>query len=546
MTSRATEVVLTGAGRFEGSAANVAGYSVNESATTLDLNDLQGGVGNIEFTVVEDPTRSGTVLMSGQPFRLTDPYSGAINGIMDQINVINESGVSVSGSSHLMPLVAERAVPAYSGLLSGAITFYLSLCGVVSGIQIDPIFSDTEVNLPSWTGDVWQGIKKLCAIYQFEIAAVGDAVIVRQPRLRWIDMIEKNDIRITTGGASAAREVRVHNYNTEWQDDAQVYPDPETSIVDRATIQVDASEESVTNFPVNMWISEIDDPVQTLTLPWDNVAAESVYSVVDKDGNPVSVADWKNGGGLVKYAMGEDGKSVDVTVRGMSTQSRAPYRIAASSQDREYQYPALYVVASGVAFRDEVISARTGADEAYLPVNSVVEIDEPMVGNAELAYSVLANACLNLAGEAVTLEATVTRVNRRGDTGEIVYPTFGEFNASLPTDQTFAGFNAAWPTQTFQEFDAYQASLVAGNFDTQAFGGIGGARLQFRDAIYRIVDARSGPGTHGFTARADTTFEDLYLELGHWDPTFAEYNAFLGSNLTFGQHSRQPLVKPLV
>lgn len=541
----ATEITLTGAGRFAGRAANVTTYRVNESTTTLDLNDLQGGVGDIEFTVVEDPTRSGTVLMSGQPFRLTDPYSGAINGVMDQVSVINETGVSVTASTHMMPLVAERNVPAYSGTLGGALRFYMGLCGVTTGIQIDGLLETIPVDLPSWQNDVWQGIKKLCAIYQFEVAAVSDAIIVRQARTRDIDVDTYSNFRITTGGSQAAREVRVHNYNTFWLTNTQVYPDPESSIVDRAIIQVDASEVSVTNYPVNMWISEIDEPQQVLTLPWDNTSATSVYSVVDKDGNPVTVADWENGGGLVTLALGEDGRSVDVTVRGMSTQSRAPYRIAASSLDREYQYAALYIAADGVAFKDEIISARTGANEAMLPVDSVVEIDEPMVGNRELALSVLANALIGLSGEQTMIEATATRVNRRGDTGETVYPTFLELDAQYPT-QSFAQFDALWPTQSFDQFDAYQASLVSDDFESQAFGGIAGARVPYRDSIYRIVDANSGPGTHTWTARQDSTFNDHELALDAWDPTFAQFDTFWGADITFGQFGRQPLATPLV
>lgn len=540
-----TEIEILGSGRFAGSAANVSTYQANESTTTLNLQDLRGGVGSIEFTVVEDPSRSGTVLLSGEPFRLSDPYSGALNGVMDEITVVDQAGVNVTGSTHLLPLVAERVASAYSGTLGGALIYYMSLCGVSTGIQIDPILASIPVNLPSWSGEVWQQLKKLCAIYQFEIAAVGAAIIVRQPRLRNMDVLTFSSIRTTNGGSQAAREVQVHNYNTEWMDDVQVYPKPETSIVDRSIISVGASETSVTNFPVDMWIGTVHQPTHVLVLPWDYESTTSVYSVVDKDGAAVTPGDWANGGGLVSYAIGADGRSVDVTVRGMATDARAPYRIASSSQDLEYQFSALYVAADGVTFRDEIISSRTGADEQYLPVDSIVEIDDPMVGTVEAAATVLANAVTNLTGESQTFEATTTRVNRRGETGEIVYPTFAEFDADWPT-QTFADFDTWAGAMTFQQFDEYQASLVADDFESQAFGGIAGARFRYRDAMYRVLDANSSPARYQWTAARDTTFQDFEDAIAEWNPTFGDFDDFWGDDITFGQFGRQPLGAPLL
>lgn len=541
----ATEVTILGTGRFAGSSANIVDYSANESAPSLDMNDMRGGVGSVEFTVVEEPGKNGTILLSGQRFRLSDPYSGAINGVMDGVETIDGAGVSVTGSNLLLPLVAERRVPAFTGTLGGAIMYYMSLCGVTEGIQVDLATATTPVNLPSWTGEVWQHIKKLANVFQFEIAAVSNTIIIRRARLRWVDVDHYNTIRTSIGGASAAREVIVHNYNTKWEANKQVYPDPATSIVDRPIISVGAGEVVTTNYPVNMWMNSILPPTQVSSLPIDNTSSTTVYSVVDKDGAPVSIGDWQNGGGVLSLAIGLDGKSIDVTVRGMSTNERAPYRIASSSEDLEYQYAALYIAATGVSFKDQVISSRTGASEQYLPVDSVVEIDDPMVGTLDRAYSVLANAILGLSGEAQTFEATATRVNRRGETGELAYPSFGEFDSEWPTE-TFSEFDTWAGTMTFAAFDAYQGSLVATSFETQAFGSIAGARARYRDVIYRILDATSSPATHKWSATADTTFGDFTEGIATWDPTFGQYDTFWGADITVGQHSRQPLAKPLL
>lgn len=540
------EVEILGEGAFAGSRAEIVGYTASESASPINLNDLQGGVGRLDFTVVEDASRDGTILLPGQPFMITDPYAGAIRGVVDEVSVIDEAGASVTGSPHLLPLVAERAAPAYSGSLGGALNMYIDLAADPGDIpiQIDPEIAAKQVALAGWTGEVWEQIKKLAAIQQFEIAAVADATVVRKLRTRWLEVGKYTSLRTSTGGGEAAREVEVHYYNTEWRNSEQIHPNPETSITDRPIISAEAGETVVTNVPVNMWIGTLQQPNHVLTLPWDYTSDTSVYSVVDKEGDPVTPGDWANGGGMVSFEIGADGRSVDITVRGMITNHRAPYRIASSSQDREYQFPALYIAASGVHFDEQVMSTRTGANEQYLPVDSVVVIDEPMVSTRDEAAAVMMNAALALAGEVQSLEAGSTAVNRRGETGEIVYPSFGEFDAAHPTE-TFGDFDAIWGTETFGDFDAAQAELVAGNFESQAFGGIGGARARYRDAIYRAVDATVMPGSFHWTAMEDTTFGDFDSAMEQWDPTFGEYDLFWGDR-TFSQVARQSLAAPLL
>lgn len=535
------QVTLDGDGSFAGAAANIVSYTVTEDATSLNLSDTQGGVGGIEFTVIEDDSFDGSILLPGEPFTLLDPRAGILAGLVDSATVSNGVELGVTGSTALLPLVSEHVVPAFSGTLGGAILYYASLCGISSGIQLDPIIAVKSVALPSFTGEVWLQIKKLAAVHQFEIAAVGDAIIIRQPRLRSVDVQKYTNTRFNFGNGQAARTVEVHYYNNEWKDDEQVYPDPESSILDRNIISVGAGETVVTNVPLDMWVGTIDPPSQVLSLPWDNTSATSVYAVVDKEGAPVSVTDWQNAGGLMTLEIGADGKSIDVTVRGAATNERAPYRIASSSVDMEYQYAALYIAASGVAFKNEMISSGTGANEETLPVDSVHTIDEPVVSTLHDAHVVMANAVAALSGLSQTLEATSTAVNRRGETGQIAYPTFEWFNGNYVGEATFDEFNASLPPDmTFDEFNSFLATMVENDFETQAFGSISGARVRYRDAMYRITSATSSPGQFVWQAELDTTFADWEEVYGSADLTFEQFNA-IWEGKTFEQHARQPL-----
>lgn len=533
----AVEVEILGDGSFAGARTNIVDFSINEYGSPLSLTDLQAGVGGISFSVLEDEGFDGSILLPGQPFELRDPYAGSQRGIIDDGTATGDGMLEVAASGALLPLVSQRAADPFTGTLGGALTYYFGLCGITSGFQFDVDIATRPVNLPRWVGDVWTQLKKLQAIHQFEIADVAGSIIIRKLRLRTMDLQTVVRPSLRYGRAGASQIVEVYYYNNIWATGKQIYPDPKTSIVDRATISVNAGETVTDNFPVDMWIDAIDEPQHVLQLPWDNTSATSVYSVVDKDGTPVSVNDWRNGGGEVKFAVGADGKSVDVTVRGMITQSRAPYRIASSSTDREYQYPALYIAADGIAFDRQMLWSHTGADIVDAPSDSVTTIDEPMVSTIAEAASVLAQAVFDNNGFSQELELSMMSVNRRGETGQAQSPTFAEWNAANPV-LTFAQFSAAMGTKTFDQYAEELSAVYSKDFASQAYGGIGGARIPYRDNIYRVRSAGATPSGFSITAKPDVIFSELNAELAGM--TFAQFNAKWAGK-TFEQHARMPL-----
>lgn len=533
------EVGILGDGKFSGSVANVSDYSVSESASPLSMTDLQGGVGGITFQVNEDPGFDGSVLLSGQPFEVRDPRAGRQRGVIDEVTITDDFGMNVEASGALLPLVSHRSAQPYSGILSGALIYYFGLCGITSGFQFDTDLALRHVDLPFWEGDVWNQIKKLQAIHQFEIADVAGSIIVRKLRLRKVEVRKNATSRLSYTRDGASQIVEVVYYKNSHEVNKQVYPNPETSIVDRPIISVNAGETTTTNYRVPMWIESIDEPTQVSSLPWDNTSVTSVYAVVDKDGAPVTVGDWSNGGGLVSFAIGADGRSVDVTVRGMITQDRAPYRIASSSEDQEYQYAALYIAATGVAFEeDNVLWAHTGADIVDAPSDSITRIDDPMVSTIQDAAIVLANAVFDNNGFSQRLEVTATAVNRRGETGQQASITFGQWDAEHPTT-TFGQFDALYPTTTFGQYDIILSEPTEDDFSNQAFGSVGGARLRHRDNMYRIRSASSRPGLFNWTAEDDLVFSEW--DSGHAGLTFGQFDS-TWTGKTFEQHARMPLV----
>lgn len=539
----AVEVKILGDGSFAGAIANVENYSVNEYGSPLSMTNLQAGVGEITFRVIEDPGFDGSVLLSGQPFELRVPYAGRQRGLIDDSTISDDYIMDVTASGALLPLVSERTAEPFSGTLGAALTYYFGICGITTGFQFDPDLALKPVNLPRWTGDVWNQIKKLQAIYQFEVADVAGTIVVRKLRLRNVEVRKAFSSRLSYSRDEASQIVEVNYYNNQQKTNVQIYPDPLSSIVDRPIISVDAGETSVTNYSVNMWIQSIGAITQVSSLPWDNTSTTSVYSVVDKDGELVTVSDWQNGGGLITLEIGEDGKSVDVTVRGMINQERAPYRIAASSSDREYQYAALYIAASGITFEpDKMLWSHTGADIVDAPSDAITRIDDPMVSTIDDAATVLSNAVRDNGGFSQTLEVTSSAVNRRGETGQVVGMTFAEWDAANP-GLTFSQFDTAHPGMTFEQYDAVLNAAHIDDFENQAFGGIGGARARHRHNIYRIRTASSDPSGFSWVAEPDLLFSEWDAE--HAGMTFGDFNT-VWAGKTFEQHARMPLVDATV
>lgn len=535
------QVTILGDGDYAGASTNISDYSINEDGSPLDLSNVIGGVGGITFQAIEDPSFNGSMLLPRQPFRLVDPYSGAVRGVIDGGTGTDGYSLDIQASSSLLPLVSTRTLPAVTGALGNVLTQWFEACGMSdAGFQIDPTLALKQVTLPSWTGDVWTQVKKLMAIHKFEIGEVDGAIIIRPLRKRSVDVTRYTSSRITYGQDSAYQTVEVYYYNNKWEANKWVYPPKDSTVLDREIITVNASEEVTQNLPVDMWVSTISNPVQQTSLPWDEAnPITSVYAVVDKDGAPVSANDWRNGGGFLKVAIGPDRKSIDVTVRGMSTDSRAPYRIASSSQDRTYQYAALHLVATGVSFDRKLIWSPTGASLLDAPVDAVKTIDDPLVSTRAEAEYVLSIAAQGANGFSQTFEAETTHINRRGEVGAYLYPSFEDFNDSLPSSYQFGEWDSANPTKTFKQLTAEQGELVKDTFANQAFGGIGGARVRERNSMYRITSGRAGPGGFSWTAESDTLFSD-WTAAQDSATTFSQYNA-RWSGRTFEQHNRQPL-----
>lgn len=530
----AVEVRILGDGSFAGTVADIGNYTVSEDGSPLGMGDLSGGVGGASFTVVDDPSFNGSMLLPGQPFQLLDPHAGYLQGVIEGGTVADEAILSLTASSRLLPLVSTRAIAPSEAPLSSVISALCAMCGITDGIQIEPGLASVTARVPAWEGEVWTLMKQLMVVHKFEMAVVDGVIVARSLRQRWVDVTRYESTNLTYDRTGASHIVEVYYYNNEWQVLGQAHPDPDEPLADRSIISVGANETSTTNIPVNMWIESVEQPTHVVSLPWDP-SGSSAYSVVDKDGNPVSQIDWANGGGLVLFEVGADHKSVDVTVRGATSNHRAPYRIASSSADRGYQYSALVIRATGMKFKREMVWSPTGVSLENAPADAVTIIDEPIVSTHQQAIEVLSQAVRENRAANQSLEVTASAVNRRGETGVPLTPTFAEWHAVRPSIATFASFNAAYSGESFGDFAEDNTIGYRNAFANQAFGGVCGARVRHRDNIYRIRSATLSPGRVSWSADPDLLFSD-------WEAggTFSDFSAKWAGK-SFESFGRMPL-----
>lgn len=543
------EVEVTGNGKFAGYRTNLESYSVTEDSTPTAPGDSSGGTGSIAFTATEDTSATGTILLLNDVITLSDTSAGQTQGTVTSVNVANGprtggydsrgGSATVTADGRLGILNATGFVPAFMGDLDGAATMILGPAGITTGIVIEPSIAGTPVAFRGGQYNYWFLLKEIAsAVGLIEVALVSNNVVVRPIREREAYMEKVSNVSWGVQNGELAQFVEVIYYNYEEIESGLVYPyggwNPDVQI-----LQVDAGQTITVNVPVNVSLTSIDQPVvqDFVDRYYDS---SSVYSVAGNDGLPIPAAQWTAQGGSLTVAIGDDGQSIDVTMTGASEAEYAPYQIAVASGPSDY-YSTLRLVGDGLGFTPETLRVPTGAPASKTAQEVGITIDNPAVNTRNDAYSAALRAAASWAAPSQTVTITATIINRSDSNGSYIYPTFDDFNGQYPTED-FDAFNAIWTGEAFAAFNAYQFGLVRDDFANQVFGNVGGARVLFRDAYYRIRNATvTQDGITTATAERDTTFGDFNLAydgmtLGGWDAAF--------DGLKFEDYALIPLAKP--
>lgn len=318
---------------------NLSEVTVGEESTPLDPADGSGLVGAISFTVSES---SDAKSMMGKTVELVDSARGATQGVVAAV-AGDRSNVKVQAHSRMVALVADRTADPHVGTLESCLLYYFGLCGVTTGIIIDPTIAAIPVVAPGWYGNVWEMVaKKFCPAYQVEIALVGDDIVVRPPRTVTVSRVKESKFDWSIDESHMAQTVEAWYY-------------PCTPITNQLVVgnelspvsNVDAGEVHEFDIELDASLSAVVQPVAVDSVSYDSANA-SRYSVLDQYDQPVTADFWRRNGGYVTVEISDDTRSLHVTVVGCQERSRAPYRLTGVAPDGS-EYSTLRVIGTGVS-----------------------------------------------------------------------------------------------------------------------------------------------------------------------------------------------------
>lgn len=549
----AVEARITGNGSYAGSSSALVDYNATEDATPLDPALNQGGVGQLNFNVVDNPAGgAGTLSLLSDTVTLTDGSNGTTVGTVGGITV-TDGIANVTADSRLGLLLATRRAQPMNASPGSIFRYYLSLAGITTNIVVeDGLDTASPVPVQGWTGVIWDNMRQFAVATSVEVALVSNNVVIRKLRKR--EAVNKRNIteQINVRKGQLAQNVEINYYNNRYGS-GQAYPQGGTWREDVQVYQVDVGEILEINAPINASLLSITQP--TCVSFVGRYQTGSVYSVVGADGLPIPPAQWTENGGKLVVSIGEDTKSLDIVITGANT-TQGPYRIAVASGPSDV-YSSLRLTGTGTFFEIQTITIPTGASANETAQVVGTTVDSPFISTLDQAYSKGLITAASYGSFEQTLSVTTVGINRSEVTGSTAYPTFNQFNAGglqyngvvspAWSGKTMNEFNAAWSGKTFNDFNKYYYDLVRNNFSNQAFGNVAGARVKARDAYYRIDTADISATQVSYTAKLNTTFDDFNTvwKRAPWDASSVTFtfNDFEGvnKNRTFNDFNMTPL-----
>lgn len=507
--------IVDGGGAFESVSTNVAAYSATEDATPLRIDSTDGGTGQVNFSVVASRrtgTTGATTDLIDSTILLSDGSNGEVGAVVEGIDTDN--GISsVKANSRMSALLATRTAAAMQGTPEEILRYYMSLGGVTTGIIFEGVGDNASRAVQGWTGVIWDSIRSFAVVVQAEIALVSNNIVIRPLRQRVSVNRRDSSVSTSQGKGDVAQTVEVKYYNNRytsgllypkggWNEDVQVY-------------QVDPGEVFTTNIPVDASPTSLVQPT-CLDYVAKNVNDQSVYSVVGADGLAIKAAQWLNNGGSVTVAIGEDNRSIDLTIIGATT-TQGPYRIAVGAGESDV-YSSLRIVGTGTFFEERTITIQTGRTEGDTPQVVGTTVDNPFIDTEARAWNHGLRVAQGYAGFTSTISKDSGGINRLDASGDRSLPTFGQFNRGFTAKggiapswmgKSFGDFDTAWGGKTFDDFNEFYIGLVKSNYSNQAFGNVAGSRVLHQDAYYRIDSATVTESGVNYSGTADTLFGDF-------------------------------------
>jgi len=510
-------VRTSGTGEFSGGPSNVIGYSYTEGSTPLIPGDESGAIGDISIDVLD--CNNSSILLYKDEFFLRDRFQGSVVGVVENVSSSNQV-VTMGGRSRLAFLNVERIVEPRTGPIEDILDYVFSIVGIDTSVVYDQSLPTTNINTPGYLGDLWVFVKQLASAYNFEVTVIRNFIVVRPVRQRVIDATSIIDENWQIQDIELAREFDVAYYNYQPETDFLVFPEggwtPEVAVY-----QVEANETVEFEVDLQFYMTSVKQPVAQDIVPKEYAGPNSVYSVSANDNLPVSAALWNDFGGDITFEILGQGNRLKITIVGPDFPELSPYSISVS--DGSTSYSTLRAVGTGMNFNRELYTERTGLTVSDTFNEKGAEIDNFAISTLADAkrYALFGRRLYALPRQTFsTSSRTFPRVE--GSIPFQFFPTFAEYNSSVPANYSFENFNSDYAGLTFDQFTTQVINTVP-----QGFGEVSGARVLLRDAFYRVRNVTITPDTIAIDAEYDTLFSDLVavFRAPQWKDLPASWNA---------------------
>lgn len=495
----ATKIINSGTGKIKDD--SIISFSYTEDATPLEPSNLNGGSSQVSFSAIEetsDASLVNTKLMINNTVSLQDDDYGTVQFNVKKIST-NAAGIAtVVGDSIQARLnVIKTALP-YSGTLGGAISYYCGLCGVTPTIDIT--LSGRSINFIGWTGNVWDYLKMLCSVMTYnttdksaiEMYFTGTTIGFRPVSPATIDIDQYlSDINQSVETFDSAQTIDIYSYNTQYKSNAIVYDlsyyDPNSSNAKKAflssfsdSLQVGAGETKIQRFTIDASLTSIKQPDCVASIspfPYDpSTSGNGQYIVVGSDNLPIQPSQWTAQGGSLIVSLTENPNEIQITITAPPQTSLlkndgsglgyAPYRVGVATSGDGFDYPALYIVGTGVFYKKTKTTFVTGASSNETSKGAATEIDNIFITDS----FTLANAGMAAAQAACS---PLVKMNGSSASGFSFGSTIGKYftknsntfrldsvsyseagvNWSASDATTFSNFSSKNSGKTFTDFN---------------------------------------------------------------------------------------------
>lgn len=501
---------ISGSGSFE--EEKIVSYSYSEDASPYQPEALEGGAGQVSLTVIANDSAKGTNVAINNQIELTDSDYGSVTFRARQITM-SDGSASITGETVQYKLNATRQADAQGGsgtTLLEAILYYCSLVDVVPEFDgtLEADLQEIEVNFPGWNGNVWEYLKMLCAAVSLsdtdntfmEMYIQDDTLRFRVGASIAIDFQEMLvNKSISIDSYDAAQQVEVFNYNTSYGA-SKVIKEQESEantlvINQNATfsdsMQVNAGETVVRRFKVNASLTSVEQPIvvsQITQLPFPDTHSTGEYVVVGSDDLPIDPDQWIDQGGKLEVRLTENFDEIEVLVTAppsvqMQTAdgepgdvTLAPYKIGVESSGGT-EYPAIYIVGTGVFFKKTSAIFVTGASEDYVSDISASTIDNPFITSKNAQVNRGVAAAQAIMGPRIEVQGQIATGLEFGSSLGTMFEdynskfrvknlSFDQNNISFTAKQfvTIADFNDAWSGATIANFNSENAGISFDEF----------------------------------------------------------------------------------